>query len=134
MRYLDSNVFLYAALGEGRQANAAVRSLREMMDGERPAATSALTIDEVAWSAWKLVSPDFARAEAGRILAMPNLRVLPATLETIRASIGLMEGVPSLKPRDAIHAATAIAAGIFTIVSDDKDFDRVPELTREPLA
>ncbi|PKZ41744.1 VapC toxin family PIN domain ribonuclease [Kytococcus schroeteri] len=32
--------------------------------------------------------------------------------------------------RDAVHAATALAAGFTEIVSADRDFDRVPGLTR----
>ena len=35
-----------------------------------------------------------------------------------------------LKPRDAIHAATAISHGISQIISDDPDFDKVSELER----
>jgi predicted nucleic acid-binding protein len=35
-----------------------------------------------------------------------------------------------LKPRDAIHAATAMENRITVIVSYDKDFDRIRELKR----
>jgi len=43
-----------------------------------------------------------------------------------------MERYP-LKPRDAIHAATALAEEASTILSDDADFDAVKELHRKPL-
>lgn len=133
MRYLDANVFLYAALYEGPKANRAVDILRELHDGAAPAVTSMLTIDEIAWKTQRLATRDAALAEAGSILRLPNLRLLPATAETMREAVLLMEQVPHLKPRDAVHAATAFAAGIFTIISDDKDFDKVPGLRREPL-
>lgn len=134
MRYLDANVFIYAALYEGPKAKRAVEVLRELIDGEQPAATSALTVDEVVWSVRQLGAHERSVPEGQRVLSIPNMRVLPATLETMRAALQLMEQVPQLKPRDAVHAATAIEAGIFTIVSDDGDFDKVPELRREPLA
>ncbi|WP_235019859.1 type II toxin-antitoxin system VapC family toxin [Ruania rhizosphaerae] len=36
--------------------------------------------------------------------------------------------------RDAVHAATALEAGFTEIVSLDRDFDRVPGLTRREPA
>jgi len=38
-----------------------------------------------------------------------------------------------LKPRDAIHAATAITAGEREVISNDKDLDAVKELKRIPI-
>ncbi|OQX53472.1 MAG: hypothetical protein B5M48_03285 [Candidatus Omnitrophica bacterium 4484_213] len=35
-----------------------------------------------------------------------------------------------IKPRDAIHLATMLEHGIFTIVSNDADFDKVQEIER----
>ena len=35
-----------------------------------------------------------------------------------------------IKPRDAIHAATALENGIETIVSYDRDFDKLEEIKR----
>lgn len=134
MRYFDANVFLYALLYEGPPADASIRHLKALHDGEDAAITSALTIDEVTWTLQRLGIRDLAIAEGRRMLSMPNLRVLPATPDIVRAALALMEEVPALRPRDAIHAATASAAGVFTIVSDDKDFDKVPGLRREPLA
>ena len=39
----------------------------------------------------------------------------------------------NLKPRDAIHAATALVNGINEIISDDSDFDKIKEIRRIPL-
>jgi predicted nucleic acid-binding protein len=38
-----------------------------------------------------------------------------------------------LNPRDVIHLACALNHGIFTIVSEDKDFDKVKEIKRKSL-
>ncbi len=35
-----------------------------------------------------------------------------------------------LKPRDAIHLSAAIEHSVFTIISEDKDFDKVKEIER----
>lgn len=134
MRYLDANVFVYTALYEGPLAEKAIALLRRIVVGDEKAVTATLTLDEVVHVIRKHGAQEAALEEGHRILAMPNLRVLPVGPETIRAALRLMERVPQLRPRDAIHAATAIEAGVFTIVSDDQDFDRIPELSREPLA
>ncbi|HEY3128917.1 MAG TPA: PIN domain-containing protein [Acidobacteriota bacterium] len=38
-----------------------------------------------------------------------------------------------LKPRDAIHAASALSRGIREIVSEDSDFDAIKELQRKSI-
>jgi len=39
-----------------------------------------------------------------------------------------------LKPRDAIHLSAAIEHGVFTIISEDKDFDKIKEIERLDFA
>ena len=39
----------------------------------------------------------------------------------------------NLKPRDAIHVASALTNNIKEIVSDDPDFDKVKEIKRKKL-
>jgi uncharacterized protein len=134
MRYLDANVFLYPLLHEGPPVDAAIRHLRALLDGEAHGCTSALTLDEVAYVMQRAGYREAGIEECQRLLGMPNLRVLPATPDTVRTALDLMERVPMLRPRDAVHAATALDAGIFTIVSDDRDFDKVPGLRREGIA
>lgn len=51
----------------------------------------------------------------------------------VRLALDLMRDRRKLSPRDAIHTAAALRAGIYTIVSDDADFDEVPDLERRPL-
>ncbi len=50
--------------------------------------------------------------------------------EVLDLSLDLIERVPSIRGRDAVHAATALAHGIDTIVSPDRSFDGIPGLTR----
>jgi predicted nucleic acid-binding protein len=44
-----------------------------------------------------------------------------------------MERHPKLKPRDALHAAVALACGATTIVSTDRDLDGIAGLRRQGL-
>lgn len=50
--------------------------------------------------------------------------------EVLDLSLDLIERIPTIRGRDAVHAATALAYGIDTIVSPDRAFDGIPGLTR----
>lgn len=45
-------------------------------------------------------------------------------------SLDLIERIPTIRGRDALHAATALTYGIDTIVSPDRAFDGIPGFTR----
>lgn len=132
--YLDANVFMYPVLHSGRKADAAAALLAAVETGLEPCATSALTIDEVVWVLTKHTGREVALRTAEIILGLPGLKILPVREPEVRRSLDLMRDVRKLAPRDALHAACALQAGIHTIVSDDEDFERVPKLSRRALA
>lgn len=131
MIYLDSSAFLNAFLDVGEKGNAARVLLDRVQKGE-PAATSALTYDEVFWVIKKYRCFESALLTSKALLQTPNLTFLPVDVEVLWTAYGLSEKY-KLNPRDAIHAACALANGIHTVVSDDKDFDRVKEIKRKGL-
>lgn len=132
--YLDANVFIHPVLYDDAKARGAAELLRRVSEGVEPAATCSLTLDEVAWVVGKQAGRDAALRHARLILDLPHLKVLPVRETEVRLALDLMGEHRRLSPRDAIHAASAIGAGIYTIVSDDSDLDVVPELTLRPLA
>jgi len=130
--YIDSNIFIYPAIydpdavPEAAQAKA---RLHEIASGSIKAFTSTLTWDEVTWVTLRLFGIEKATAQGASFLKLPNLRLLRVDLETISHAQTLLEKY-NLKPRDAIHAATAIRNGISKILSYDEDFDTLPNLVR----
>jgi len=64
-----------------------------------------------------------------KLLAFPKLKLLEVNEAVIFKAQWIIERY-SLRPRDAIHAATALVSGESLIVSDDKDFDNVREFRR----
>lgn len=130
MKFVDANIFLYAILDEGAPGKAARRFLHGV-DPSHPAATTAVVLNEVMWNLRKPLGRGPSLAKSRQIATVPGLRILPVgEREWIRA-LELMEGHGHLKPNDALHAATAIEAGIGTIVSTDDDLDELPGLARE---
>ncbi len=131
MVYLDANVLVYPLVYEPLlpQAAASIDILRRIEKGEITAVTSFLSWDEVVWVVWKLLGPDDAVSAGYKLLAFPNLKFVDVDEAVVYKAQLLVERC-RLKPRDAIHAASALIAGERTIVSDDSDFDRVRELER----
>lgn len=130
VQYLDANVFCLAALYEGPKADQARTLLHKTIGGDQPAITAALTLDEVAWNIGKAAGRDVGIRQATRLLGVPSLTVLDVKTRHMVMAFDLMETHASLRPRDAIHAAVALDAGVYSIVSDDDEFDVIPQLNR----
>ena len=131
MLYLDSNVFIYAAINTKDFGENARALLQKIQHGEMRAKTSALTFDEVFWAVSKHdVEAAFEACQA--LLNFPNLDIVPVDRELVIFALQLIKE-HHLAPRDAIHAATAIAGKADAIVSTDAHFDKIEELKRRTL-
>jgi len=129
--YLDANIFIYATINTEEIGEKARSLLGRIQQGEEKAETSALTFDEVFW-AIKKHNLELAFTAAEAMLNFPNLEIIPADREVVRSALQIIREY-HLAPRDAIHAATAIAEKVDCIVSTDAHFDRVKELKRKKL-
>ena len=67
-----------------------------------------------------------------KIRELPNLEILSLPSSLVPKMIKYMKS--DIRPRDAIHIATMVEHGIFTIVSDDPDFDKIKEIERLDFA
>ena len=52
------------------------------------------------------------------------------TLTEVRVARDVLAGHPDLEPRDAIHAAVVLVHGLEGIISTDRAFDAIAEITR----
>jgi predicted nucleic acid-binding protein len=131
MLYIDSNVFIYAAINTQALGERARYLLQKIQLGEEKAETSALTFDEVFWAV-KKHSQEAAVEACNALLNFPNLEIVPVDRELALLALQVIEK-HHLAPRDAIHAATAIAGKADAIVSTDAHFDKMKEPKRRPL-
>lgn len=132
MLYVDSNIFLYPIIydvGAIEEAGRAKSFLLRVARGEVEVCTSIITWDEVVWAVRKIFGSEPSIEQGRRLLTFPNLRFLAIKRSTVLRSQELLEKY-GVKPRDAIHAATAIENNVVSIVSYDKDFDAVKEVRR----
>ena len=127
--YCDSNLFIYPVIYTGPKASAALKILRAMAKGKFKGITCSLTLDEVLWVIWKKAGRQAAVDQAKRVLRFPNLEVVDTRTLDLRKAIELVEAY-GIKPRDAVHAACSLNHAVFSIISDDEDFDAVEDLNR----
>jgi predicted nucleic acid-binding protein len=152
--YLDTN-FVYAHLRAKRGATLGpveswrARVLSEIEDGS--GVISALVLDELAYRlvlAWLRDDGDddplsTYRADSRKAMQAARRRLtatwraidslaleLQPTDHAVTDGAKTLMAQPGLPPRDAFHAAHALAAGCSLIASSDTGFDHVPGLRR----
>jgi len=124
--YLDANVFVFAAVNTEDLGDKARSIIRRIQLGEETAVTSALTWDEVFWAV-KKHNMELAFEVCEAMMNLPNLEIISADKELALSALRLMRDC-HLAPRDALHAATAIACDVDFVVTSDEHFSRVKEL------
>ena len=126
MLYLDANIFIYSTINTRELGEKARSLLLRIQQGAETALTSALTFDEVFW-AIKKHNLELAYEACEAILNFPNLEIVAADKETVSLALQIIKEY-NLAPRDAIHAATAIAEKVDFVVTTDAHFCKVKEL------
>ncbi len=129
MNYLDANIFIYAVGSLDEKKEKCLKILNKVVGGEIEACTSFLTWDEFVHVVRKLWGREVATSEGKKFLQFPNLHFIKTDREVISKAQELISEY-NLKPRDAIHAASALVKGVREIISDDSDFDKVKGLKR----
>lgn len=134
MKLLDTNVIVYAVGRPHRYKQPCTRLLQDVADNTGDYGIDTELMQEILY----LYA---ARGERRLGLSTCNDLLLmfpdpfPVTREEIALTHGLLTGYPNLLPRDAIHAAVVRANHLEGIVSADKVFDVVDNISRfDPLA
>ncbi len=126
MLYLDANIFVYGAINTEELGDRARLLLERIQQGQEVAVTSALTFDEVFWVI-KKHSMNLALETCEAMLNFSNLEIIDATKELALSALRLIREA-HLAPRDALHAATAIAEKVDYVVTTDAHFGKIKEL------
>lgn len=123
MNYVDANVIIYAFIDESEKGTKS----RELLKTQR-LATSVLSLDEVAYEISKK-SKQQAVAAVDTLAKSPGILLVPFLPEDVDSFKFMLE--KGLKPRDAIHALTAVKMNVSIMYSEDRDFDvlKIPRKT-----
>lgn len=128
--YLDTSVLVTPLLANrpAQVLGACAAWLKRIQVGDCVAFSSFLVWDEAVWIAGKVtgVYQAVIAQEAGRhLLAIPNLKWVDVDLKQIRQAQAFLEAVgANTKPRDCLHAASAVACGADQLVTLDAGFSR----------
>lgn len=132
--FVDTNIPLYASGVEAPLRDASVAIINGIARGRWLAAIDVEVLQEIMHFAYR-------RGQLGRGLTVCTHlvavvgTVYPYEHEDALAMMDLMQRVPGLNARDAIHAAIMLRRGITHIITADRDFARVPGVTAlDPVA
>lgn len=130
-RFLDSNVFMYAAGAAHPCKDPCIAILEDVERGTLPAITNTEVLQEILYRYTRIGVSEKGIALCRTILRYP-MEVLAVEADDVLEATGLLETYHAvgLQPRDAIHAATMHRYGTTELLSADKHFDVLPFLTR----
>ena len=129
MILVDSNVFMYAAGTEHPSQAPSVRFLDAAARGHIDAVVDAEVLQEILHR-YRAIG----RWHEGRRVYDLSRTVVPVVLdvtaEVLDGARDLLDEVPGLSARDALHAAVARINDVEAICTFDRDFDRIPGIRR----
>lgn len=131
--YLDSNVPMYAAGRPHPLRDPAVALLRAVADNRLAAVTGAEVLQEILHRFHRIGALRQGLALCDTFHRFMEGHILPTTPTAVVKARRLLQAVPQLHVRDALHVAVMETHGIDTIVSADQAFARVPQLRWIPL-
>lgn len=128
--FIDTNVFVEAAIGRDEKGRNCRNFLARVEKGEQHAVTSVLVFDEVLYILEeKIGDRKTAGSYVKRFVSMPNLKISDTTVWQLNRVLKSFEE-SSLRPRDLLHVACMLENGTSAILSYDRDFDSVKEIKR----
>jgi len=126
--YVDSNIFIFAAMDEGRLGENCREIIRLIHSKSISFLASFLVVDEVIWVLKKNIGKEDAIRITKALLSMP-MKWITIQRSVIIRMVDIHENT-ELDPRDALHISSMKESGISIIVSEDEDFDMVDGIER----
>ena len=124
---LDSNVFIYLFETAGPLADTAAKVIDRIDEGALRGAVSTLAIAEAVGGPARAGDPALMERYVDEIVGLANLAVLPITTD-IAFDAAALRGRDGLTLADAVHLASARAAGASAFVTNDRRIGPLPGL------
>jgi len=129
LKLIDTNVVIYAMGSQHPYKDICRRALSLVFEQKVEANIDVETLQEIAHFYHRRNRLDFGLSLFDRLLLLfPS--PLPITHELAVVMRELLARYPHLQARDAIHAAVVLQHGLEGIISADRGFDAVPEISR----
>ncbi len=129
MIFIDSNVPMYlVGAAHPHKTDAQQRIERAILDRER-LVTDAEVLQEILHRYVAIRRPDAIGPAFTALKAIAD-EVLPITGDDVEGARAILAEFPGLSARDALHVAVMRAHRVDRILSFDRGFDRVGDITR----
>ena len=128
--FLDSSYLIYLGYSISDEIfNYVTNFLRESVERGDRLFVNMIVVDEVLWILTKKYKVPLSEAFELMDRLMPLIEVIPLDYMDYDDMRRIMMNY-GLKPSDALHVASMRKAGIKHIVSEDKEFDKIPWIKR----
>ena len=128
--FLDSSYLIYLGYSMSDEIfNYVTNFLRESVERGDRLFVNMIVVDEVLWILTKKYKVPLSEALELMDRLMPLIEVIPLDYMDYDDMRRIMMNY-GLKPSDALHVASMHKAGIKHIVSEDKEFDKIPWIKR----
>lgn len=127
--YVDTNVFIHAALDRNEKGEMARKLLALVEGGMVDAATSAITFSELVFISLKNTDVEKSAENGGHFLSLGGLFIANLDRPTCRLALEAIRD-KGLQPNDAIHYATMKLLDITEIITEDNDFRKAKDVKK----
>lgn len=127
--FIDSNIPMYVAGREHPNKEPAMRILEGIRTGEIEACTSTEVLQEILYRYTGLGRIDLA-VQVYELFVDICPVVYPVTLADTDLSKELLQQVPDIGARDAVHASVMLNNNVEAIATFDRGFDAIPRIER----
>lgn len=129
MIFIDSNVPMYLVGAHHPHKADARRRLESLISERARLVTSAEVMQEIVHRYVHIRRPDAIQPAFDALLGVVD-EVYPVEREDVERAKTVLDGLPSLGARDALHIAVMRRREVDRILSFDAGFDEVPGLDR----
>jgi len=130
--YLDTNIFIYAVEGYAPEAVFLRELFAALEEGRFAAITSELSLAEVLVKPFELGREDVVATYTELVAPSERLTIVPVD-RAILIEAARQRAALGMRMPDAIHVATALAAGCALFLTNDRRLRLPPGLTKELL-
>ena len=127
--FLDANIVMYALGGPHLYREPCRKALAAVQADVIDVVMNVEVLQEILHRYRAVADPVRAEHVFIRVRDLCEV-ILPVRLRDMDLAVTLLKQFPSLRTRDAIHAATMLHAGIRRILTTDRHFDAVKGIRR----
>jgi len=129
--YIDTNIFIYSTNPSDSRYSNCKAIIDKIIAGEIEALTSVETFEEIIHYGQKNKVLEHTIFLCEKLL-ITNLTVVPFSKDLLFPFLKIVKKYLKLKidSRDLIHVISALENGTDTIISADRDFDKITEIKR----